>query len=150
MKKERSLWFVVVVIFGFALTAGCASQPTESASAGVGTTCIQGKVRYRNPVDSTEVPFAAATVSAWKTATDKAIAEAVTDDEGNYCIEIPIGNARVDLRVWGAPRIERTTYLCQGSADSIAPGSTQEKCGEGCQEIDITTACKERVPGTRR
>ena len=150
MKKERSFLSIVMVIFGFALTVGCASQPTKGASEGVGTTCIQGKVWYRNPIDSIQVPYPAATVSAWRTDTDKGITEATTDNEGNYCIEIPIGNTRVDLRVWGAPRIEGTTYLCQGSADNIAPGSTQKKCGEGCQEIDITTECKERVPGTRR
>ena len=150
MKKDRSFLFVFMVIFGFALAVGCVSQPMQRASEGVGITCIQGKVRYRSPIDSALVPYPAATVSAWITDTDKGIAETTTDNAGNFCIEIPMGNTRVDLRVWGAPRIERTTYLCQGSVGSITLGSTQKKCGEGCREIDINADCRERVPGTRR
>jgi len=149
MKKDRSVSFVVLIIFGVALIYGCASTQTQSPPEDFAATCIQGKAWYRSPVDSSLVPYPAATVNAWRTDTNKGLTETVTDNAGIYCIEIPKGNYRVDLRVWGAPFIAGTTYLCQGSAANIELGSTPKKCGEDCREINITTDCTERVPGRR-
>ena len=33
--------------------------------------------------------------------------------------EVPLGDFRVDLRVWGANYLQRNTYVCDGSKDNI-------------------------------
>jgi hypothetical protein len=150
MKTDRFVSFAGLFIFGFALIYGCASSQTKSPPGGVETTCVQGKVRYRSPVDSSPVPYGGATVSAWRADKRKeGLAETVADDAGNYCLDIPKGDYAVDLRVWGAPFIEGNTYLCQGSVAGIELGSSSKKCGEGCQVVDVTAGCKERVSGRR-
>ena len=149
MKKDRSVFIVVLFIFGFAMMFGCAFTQTHNPPEGVGATCIQGKVLYRSPIDSSLVPYPRATVNAWRAGTNEGLAKTFTDNAGNYCFEIPKGDYSVDLRVWGAMFIEGTTYLCQGSVANIELGSTSKKCGEDCQEINITTGCTRRVPGRR-
>jgi hypothetical protein len=149
MKKGLSVFIIALFIFGFAMMFGCASTQTHSPPEDVEAACIQGKVWYRSPIDSILVPYPRATVNAWRAGTNEGLAKSFTDNAGNYCIEIPKGNYSVDLRVWGAMFIEGTTYLCQGSVANIELGSTSKKCGEDCQEINITTGCTRRVPGRR-
>ena len=150
MKKNRSVSIATIFIFGFALVVGCASTQTQSPPEDVETACVQGKVSYRSPVDSGLLPYPAATVNAWRTDTNKGLTETVTNNAGIYCIEIPKGDYRVDLRVWGTTFIEGKTYLCQGSVADIELDATSKKCGEDCREINITAGCTERVRGRSR
>ena len=150
MKKNRSVSMVVLFILGFALMIGCASTQTQIPPEDVETACVQGKVSYRSPVGSGLLPYPAATVNAWRTDTNKGLAETVTNNDGIYCIEIPKRNYQVELRVWGSRFIEGKTYLCQGSLANIELDATSRKCGEDCREINITTDCRERVRGRSR
>ena len=84
-------------------------------------------------------------VNAWRHGKDLALTETKTDSDGNFCIEVPVADFRVDLRVWGTERLEGKTYICEGSAQNIDPGKTQKKCGEDCVKADIVTQCHERV-----
>ena len=139
-----------VIILLFFMQGGCVPKPIESVGGDLGSTCIQGNVSYKSPIDNSSVPYPSATVSAWKKDAEKALSEARTDQRGNYCIEIPLGDFRVDLRVWGLVFLEGTTYICQGSETNFDPGKTSLSCGEDCKSVDIVTECKERVPGRRR
>ena len=150
MKKNRSVSIVALFILGFALMVGCASTQTQRPPEDVETACVQGKVLYRSPVDSSLLPYPAATVNAWRADTNKGLTETVTNNEGIYCIEIPKGNYPVDLRIWGSVFIEGKTYLCQGSVAKMELDATSGKCGEDCREIDITAGCTERVRGRSR
>ncbi len=149
MNKDFYMTFGFIILL-FAILVGCAPKPIESVGGDLGSTCIQGKVSYQSPIDASSVPYPSATVSAWKNDTEKPLSEARTDQRGNYCIEIPIGDFRVDLRVWGMVFLEGTTYICQGSESNFDPGKTSLSCGEDCKVVDIVTECKERVPGRRR
>lgn len=99
----------------------------------------------KNPIDSKQVPWGGVTVNAWRHGKDLALAETKTDSDGNYCIEVPVGDSRVDLRVWGMERMEGTSYICDGSVQNIDPGKTPKKCGENCFKTDIMTQCHERT-----
>ncbi len=149
MKKDyyMTLGFIILL---FAILVGCVPKPVESVGGDLGSTCIQGNVSYQSPIDASSVPYPSATVSAWKKDAEKSLSEARTDQRGNYCIEIPLGDFRVDLRVWGMVFLEGTTYICQGSESNFDLGKTSLSCGEGCEGVDIVTECKERVPGRRR
>jgi len=138
------------IILLFAILVGCVPKPIESVGGDLGSTCIQGNVSYQSPIDASSVPYPSATVSAWKKDEEKPLSEARTNQGGNYCIEIPLGDFRVDLRVWGQVFLEGKTYICQGSESNFNPGKTSLSCGEDCKVVDIVTECKERVPSPRR
>jgi hypothetical protein len=99
----------------------------------------------KNPIDSKQVPWGGVTVNAWRHGKDLALAETKTDSDGYYCIEVPVGDSRVDLRVWGMERMEGKTYICDGSVQNIDAGKTPKKCGEDCFKTDIVTQCHERT-----
>jgi hypothetical protein len=99
----------------------------------------------KNPVDSKQVAYGGVMVNAWRHDKDLALAESKTDSDGNYCIEVPMGNFRVDLRVWGTERIEGKSYICQGSLQDIDPGKAAKRCGEDCFKADISAQCEERA-----
>ncbi len=149
MIRHYYLTFGFIILL-FAFLVGCVPKPIESVGGDLGSTCIQGNVSYQSPIDASSVPYPSATVSAWKKDSEKSLSEARTDQRGNYCIEIPLGDFRVDLRVWGLVFLEGTTYICQGSESNFDLGKTSLSCGEGCEGVDIVTECKERVPGRRR
>ncbi len=149
MNKDYYMAFGFIILL-FAILVGCVPKPIESVGGDLGSTCIQGNVSYQSPIDASSVPYPSATVSAWKKDAEKSLSEARTDQRGNYCIEIPLGDFRVDLRVWGMVFLEGTTYICQGSESNFDLGKTSLSCGEGCEGVDIVTECKERVPGRRR
>jgi len=96
----------------------------------------------KNPIDSKQVPWGGVTVNAWRHGKDLALAETKTDSDGNYCIEVHVGDSRVDLRVWGMERMEGKSYICDGSVQNIDPGKTPKKCGEDCFKTDIMTKCQ--------
>ena len=148
MYKGYCSIFVIIILL-FIILGGCAPTPSPNLSGVTGTTCIQGSVTYQSPIDASSVPYPGATVSAWKKDAEKPLSEARTDQRGNYCIEIPVGDFEVDLRVWGMVRLEGTTYMCQGAESNFDPGKTSLTCGEDCKVVDIVTECRERLPGRR-
>ena len=149
MNKDYYMTFGFTILF-FTFLVGCVPKPIEGVGGDLGSTCIQGKVSYQSPIDASSVPYPGATVSAWKKDEEKPLSEARTNQGGNYCIESPLGDFRVDLRVWGQVFLEGTTYICQGSESNFDPGKTPLSCGADCKVVDIVTECKERVPSPRR
>jgi len=134
----------------FALLFGCGPRPVQLPEGPYETGCVRGTVYYVSPVDSRNVPFPGVTVGAWVHGTHQGLAEATTDESGNYCINIPLGEHRVDLRVWGYLRLKQKDYTCSGSADNLDPGTIHKRCGvSDCLNTDIVAACKEFV-GRRR
>jgi len=144
MKTLRYLLYVAACVF-FGFCFACVAPQTQGETADSVKTCIQGKVRMKNPIDSKQVPYAGVSVNAWHHEKDLALAEAKTDKDGNFCIEVPAGNFRVDLRVWGMERIEGRSYICQGTVQNIDPGRGPKRCGEDCFKTDILTQCEERA-----
>jgi hypothetical protein len=126
----------------------CAPKPFEGISSDATMTCIQGKVSYKNPIDASLTPYPGATISSWDQTADKALSEARTNQMGDYCIEVPVADFKIDLRVWGSVFLQGTTYLCQGSAEDIDQGKHAASCGD-CKVVDIVATCKERVQNTR-
>ena len=124
---------------------GCGAPQSTGGPADSVKTCIQGKVWVKSPIDSKPIPYAGVSVNAWRHGKDLALAETKTGSDGSYCIEVPVGNFRVDLRVWGMERTEGNSYICQGSVQDIDPGKTPMRCGEDCFKTDILTQCEERA-----
>ena len=98
--NKINCWIVVCFILLFIITGSCATPPSPKLEGVKGSTCIQGRVLYQSPIDASPVPYPSATVSAWKKDADRALSEAQTDQNGSYCIEIPLVDYRVELRVW--------------------------------------------------
>ena len=112
--------------------------------------CFQGTVQYRLPGESNLVPFANVKVTAWRhEETKKAFSEAMADATGKYCLEVPLGEYGVDIRVWGMVNLGNKSYTCTASEDDIKLGKSTKKCGEECATIDLITECREFRP-TRR
>ena len=126
----------------------CAPKPFSGISSDSTIACIQGRVSYKNPIDASLTPYAGATISSWNQVADKALSEARTNQTGDYCIEVPVADFKIDLRVWGSVYLDGTTYLCQGSAEDIDQGKHAASCGD-CKVVDIVATCKERVQNTR-
>lgn len=137
--------FLIVALFG--LESGLAQQPSGAS----GTACVRGTVSFKHPVEAKEVPYPGATVSAWVHGEKKGLAETKTDRAGNFCIEVPLGQSKIDLKVWGLERFAQQDYICEGSAAGISLGAKSAKCGSGdCIRADIKAECRERVEGGRR
>ena len=149
MNKDYYMTFGFTILF-FTFLVGCVPKPIESVGGNLGSTCVQGRVSYQSPIDASSVTYPSATVSAWKKDAEKALSEAQTDQRGNYCIEIPLVDHKVELRVWGLVFLEGTTYICQGSESNFVPDKTPLSCGADCKAVDIVTECKERVTSPRR
>ncbi|MGE5843039.1 MAG: hypothetical protein ACM335_12205 [Deltaproteobacteria bacterium] len=98
-----------------------------------------------SPIDSKPVAYAGVSVNAWRHDKDVGLVETKTDSSGNYCIEVPVGDFRLDLRVWSMERMEGKSYICQGSVQEIDPGKTSKRCGEDCFKTDISAQCEERA-----
>ncbi len=144
MKRSGCVLFVSACAL-LACCFGCGAPQIQDAAADSVKTCIQGKVWMKSPIDSKQIPYAGAGVNAWRHDNDLAVSETKTDSDGSYCIEVPVGDFRVDLRVWGIERIERTSYICKGSVENIDPGKTPKTCGQDCFKVDILTQCEERT-----
>ena len=152
MMKNRNIPFSLwkIAIFAFSISVGCSTPQTPVDHSAASMTCIQGSVTYASPIDSSRVPYPNATITAWQAGKDRALVETKADKQGNYCIEIPLGGNRVELRVWGIDRFERIDYVCEGSVADIELGSVSRECGKGnCLKVDITAQCRERVDRRR-
>ena len=139
----------VIILVLFTLPT-CTPKPVGGISGESTSTCIQGTVSYKNPIDASLTPYAGATISSWEQGADKALSEAQVNQTGKYCIEVPVADFKVDLRVWGSVFLEGNTYLCQGSVGDIDQGRHSASCGGGdCKVVDIVATCKKRVQNTR-
>ena len=143
MKNDYHFALRATLSLTFLLMFWCTPVPVQRPPEEFVPSCIQGTVFYRTPADSTPMPYPFATVSAWRHETEQGLAETQTDGQGNYCIEVPVEDFRIELRVWGLQRLEGTTYTCKGSVDNIDSGTNEKRCGEDCLTIDITTDCEE-------
>jgi hypothetical protein len=143
----------ISLIFSVAIAIGCASEqqvlppkPIKYADP----VCFQGTVHYLHPSDSQHVPFANVKVTAWRhDETKKPFAEAMANAMGKYCLEVPLGDYGVDIRVWGMVNLGNKSYTCTASEDDIKLGKTVKKCGEDCTTVNVIAECREFKP-TRR
>jgi len=150
MKNHDRFGLVIGFALLFSITVGCSSVQVPTPPEDFEPTCIQGTVWYRTPNDATPVRYPHARVSAWRHGTDQGLAETIADSGGNYCIEVPLGDSGVDLRVFGLLRLSGKGYMCKGSKENVDPGETSKRCGEDCLEIDILTECQEFQPRYHR
>jgi hypothetical protein len=96
------------------------------------------------------VPFANVKVTAWRhDETKKPFAEVMADARGNYCLEVPLGEHGVDVRVWGMVNLGNKSYTCTASENDIKLGKDTKKCGSDCTTVDLVANCSEFKP-TRR
>ena len=149
MKTRTGTLCGMGVILALSVAWGCTTMQATAPTAGIEVSCIEGFVRYRSPIDSAVLPYGNATITAWRHGNDQAITETKADQEGKYCIEVPLGDYTVDLRVWGLERFEAQNYICQGSVDKIDMGKRPGKCGSDCIQVDILAGCRERVEPRR-
>jgi hypothetical protein len=150
MKRDASSCVAIFCVFTLVMLFGCAAPQVSVTPAGSSVTCIQGEVKYVNPVTSSLAPYSSATVSVWRHGADQGLAEVKVDKDGKYCIEVPAGANTVDLRVWGLELFEGKNYVCEGSANNIVLGSPIGKCGSGnCLKVDIRAECRERTERRR-
>ncbi len=151
MMPKYSSVLVLTLLVGTACAFGCAPKQTSPLPEGIETTCIQGTVLYKNSVDGKEVPYAGATVGAWLHDMEQGLTETKTDARGNFCLQVPLGDFKVDVRVWGMTRLEQKIYISKGSADNIDLGSIPKNCGSGeFLKVLISAECNEYIPIRRR
>jgi hypothetical protein len=129
---------------------GCGSVEVQRPPEGFEPTCIQGTVFYHIPINGNRTPYSYARISAWRHGTQQGLAETIADGKGNYCLEVPLGEPMVDLRVFGVIRVKGTSYTCKGSENNVNPGATRKECGGDCIRIDIVTDCQEFEPPRHR
>ncbi|UCB48193.1 MAG: hypothetical protein JSW56_13730 [Deltaproteobacteria bacterium] len=153
MRNSCLTVFVVIFVLFFMTTIGCGPeqqvQPPKPIKY-LEPVCIQGTVQYRLPDESNLVPFANVKVTAWRhNETRNPFAEAMADAAGNYCLEVPLREYGVDIRVWGMVNLGNKSYTCTASENDIKLGKTTKKCGEDCATVNLVAECKEFIP-TRR
>ena len=145
---------LVVILFVVSLMAvGCGAgqkvQPSKQIEY-ANPVCFQGTVQYGHPVESSIVPFANVKVSAWRhNETKKPFAEAMADAKGKYCLEVPLGDHGVDIRVWGMVNVGSKSYTCTASQDDLKLGNTSRRCGQDCITVDLVASCSEFNPRRR-
>ena len=153
MRNSYRVALILTFMFCFMMAMGCGpeqqvqpSKPIEYAEP----VCFQGNVQYRLPGESSLAPFANVKVSAWRhNETKKPFAEAMANATGKYCLEVPLGDYGVDIRVWGMVNLGNKSYTCTASEDDIKPGEKTKKCGEDCTTVNLIAECREFKP-TRR
>ena len=149
MSKRSLLALITSFILILVVVAGCSTTPAPSIPKGTETTCIQGTIWYLNPADGKKMPYPQATVAAWVHGSNEPITDTKTDGSGKFCIEVPLGDFSVDLRVWGMQHISGTDFTCKGAENNIDHGKTSKKCGGDCISVDIVAECKEFKPKRR-
>jgi len=153
MKNKHCMAFVLTLVFFSTLAVGCGPEQQVQPPKPIEyqePVCFQGTVRYRHPRDGQLVPFGHVKVTAWRhNETKNPLAEAMADVAGNYCLEVPLGEYGLDIRVWGMVNLGNKSYTCTASEDDIKLGKTTKKCGEDCATVDLLAECKEFIP-TRR
>jgi hypothetical protein len=153
MRNAHGVALILASIFSFLMAIGCASEqqvqppkPIKYAEP----VCFQGIVQYQLPGESNLVPFANVKVSAWRhDETKNPFAEAMAEAAGKFCLEVPLGDYGVDIRVWGMVNLGNKSYTCTTSEDDVKLGKTTMKCGEDCITVDLVASCSEFMP-TRR
>ena len=135
--------FVIVFVVTSTMMAGCSTKKMATLPDSIERSCTQGRVFYRIPSESAAAPYPSVTVTAWHHEKNQPLTETKTDQAGNYCIEVPLGDFQVDLRVWGMVHLPTTSYTCEGSEDNIALGTAPNRCGDNCKKIEIMMDCKE-------
>ena len=146
MRTPSGFIFAIFVVIISTVIAGCSAKQTATIQESTERSCIQGKVYYRISPDLAPVLYPSVTVSAWHHEKNQPLTETKTDQAGNFCIEVPLGNLYVDLRAWGMVNLPTASYTCAGSRDTIGLGSAPNRCGENCKKIEIVTDCKEFTP----
>lgn len=153
MRNSSLAPFVVIFVVFPIMAIGCGPEQQVQPPTAIEyaePVCIQGTVQYRNPGDVNLVPFATVRVSAWRhNETQKSFAEAMADAKGNYCLEVPLGDYGVDIRVWGMVNLGSKSYTCTASEDDVRLGKASRRCGEDCITADLVATCREFIP-TRR
>lgn len=150
MTRDASSCIPIFCVFTLVMLFGCVAPQVPVTPAGSSVTCIQGEVKYVNPVTSSMAPYTSATVSVWRHGADQGLAEVKADEDGKYCIEVPAGANTVDLRVWGMELFKGKNYVCEGAANRIDLGSAIGTCGSGnCLRMDISAQCRERADRRR-
>ena len=147
MVKSRACFFLAFLFAACLLVAKEYLPPKAPGTAmAFDTSCIQGVIWYLHPVDSTRTPLTNATVTAWDVKSSKGISETKTDSRGQYCITVPAGDYKIQLKVWALQRLDRKGYVCKKVSDDINPGLTPRKCGEDCIRLDMEAECSEYKP----
>ncbi|MBW1787951.1 MAG: hypothetical protein JRK53_15220 [Deltaproteobacteria bacterium] len=153
MTPIRGLFILAGFPLLFLLSTGCASQKKEPAPVlSSESTCIQGTVWLQGPNSSYPTRYPRAKVTAWRHGTEEPLGEAVADERGNYCLQIPLAGYRADLRVWGLMNFRGKNYACRSEINNISLSGVSKRCGTGqeCTRIDIMTVCEEFIPARRR
>ena len=150
MKRYHHFAHVLGFILLSTVIAGCGAKQIERPTEALESTCVRGTVWYRGPTHSPLVRYPHAKITAWRHETDNPLGETRADKSGNYCIEVPAGDFRMDLRVWGLKDLGSVSYTCKGSVNGIELGTGAMKCGDECIEIDIVTDCRKFIPRRRR
>jgi hypothetical protein len=148
MRKKSFLYIGISFIILF-ISGGCDTVHQMIHTDDLLKACIRGTISYRSPKDALPVHYPYATITAWQHGTDKALGEAKADAAGNYYLEVPMVDFKVDLRVWGLQRLYGSSYTCNGSVNAIDLSKSPKKPGEPCSKFDILAECKEYVhPGS--
>ena len=102
-------------------------------------TCIQGTVSYTYQ-GGTPTPYPHVPITAMFGR--EKLAETITDEAGNYCIEVPLSVGKVRLSIYheDAPPGEATGQ-CSGAEDDINLGTVSNRCGGDCISVNISTYC---------
>lgn len=147
---KRVIFYLPLFVLVVSVLAACTPIQKEAPGTSLPSTCIQGSVQYRLPPDAAPLPYARVKVAAWRQGTEQPLAETETDDQGRYCIELPVALSGVDLRVWGMRTVGYDQYVCKGSADDIDVGTVSKYCSSNdCLVVDITTDCTRYVSPRR-
>ena len=98
-------------------------------------TCIMGKVAGYWTDPSQNEPLSGASIKIYRAGTNTLVAEGVSDEEGNYCIDrVPLGML-VDIAVAGF-----LVDPCSGGKNDIDTGLIPNSCPD-CIAVDFIVSC---------
>jgi hypothetical protein len=149
MKKYSFFGLALALPFALAVLTACTPMRKELPQGDSEVGCIEGTVWYRTAEESKPIPYPHANITAWRHGTDKPLAEKKANKKGAYCIEVPLGSSKVDLRVWGYARLEGKDFIFRGSSDGIDLGTNANRCGGECIKADIVTDITDQIPQPR-
>ncbi len=151
MKKYHHFTHVLGPILLSFFMAGCGPRQIEPPVETLESTCVEGTVWYRGPTDSALLRYPRAKITVWRHKTKDSLGETQADRSGNFCMDVPAGDFKMDLRVWGLQRLSKTSYTCDGSEEAVGLGTSGTKCRKGgCIKVDIVAGCRKFIPGQRR
>jgi hypothetical protein len=150
MNVLMPMWSILILAVLFAIPAACAPSRQAPVSQPADTRCVRGTVWYKSPSDGSQVHYPKVKVAVWRLDVKKPLIEGHTDQNGNYCIEVPDGGHTIAIRVWGTLAVSGKTFHCAGSQEGIDLKTSGKTCGGECTQVDIVTECKEFVPSQHR